>query len=111
MQGPLSKKESGDDCGVVKDGEGSLTVLPAKENQEKKRFHFDAVFEGVKEDNSQSKLFEDVRHLITSTVDGYNVCLFAYGQTGSGKTYTMGSDSKIKMRWIVQVRSNQKVRA
>ena len=93
---PLSKKESGDDCGVVKDGEGSLTVLPAKENQEKKRFHFDAVFEGVKEDNSQSKLFEDVRHLITSTVDGYNVCLFAYGQTGSGKTYTMGSDSKIK---------------
>ena len=52
----------------MKDGEGSLTVLPAKENQEKKRFHFDAVFEGVKEDNSQSKLFGDVRHLDFSSL-------------------------------------------
>lgn len=93
---PFSQKEDGDECGVVKDGEGSLTVLPAKESQDKKRFRFDSVFEGTKEDNSQAKLFEDVRHLITSTLDGYNVCLFAYGQTGSGKTYTMGTDSKIK---------------
>lgn len=27
--------------------------------------------------------------LVTSVLDGYNVCIFAYGQTGSGKTYTM----------------------
>jgi len=27
--------------------------------------------------------------LITSCVDGYNVCILAYGQTGSGKSYTM----------------------
>uniref|UniRef100_A0A3Q4BSK3 Kinesin-like protein n=1 Tax=Mola mola TaxID=94237 RepID=A0A3Q4BSK3_MOLML len=27
--------------------------------------------------------------VITSCVDGYNVCILAYGQTGSGKTYTM----------------------
>lgn len=26
-----------------------------------------------------------VRPLITSFLDGYNVCIFAYGQTGSGK--------------------------
>lgn len=27
--------------------------------------------------------------MATSTLDGYNVCIFAYGQTGSGKTHTM----------------------
>ena len=32
---------------------------------------------------------EDVRQLVTSVLDGYNVCVFAYGQTGSGKTHTM----------------------
>ncbi len=27
--------------------------------------------------------------LVTSVLDGYNVCIMAYGQTGSGKTFTM----------------------
>jgi kinesin family protein C2/C3 len=30
-----------------------------------------------------------VKPLVTSFLDGYNVCIFAYGQTGSGKTFTM----------------------
>ena len=34
-------------------------------------------------------LFQEVCPLVTSVMDGYNVCIFAYGQTGSGKTYTM----------------------
>ena len=35
-----------------------------------------------------------VKSLIQSSVDGYNVCIFAYGQTGSGKTFTInGPDS------------------
>ena len=37
---------------------------------------------------------QEVEALVTSVLDGYNVCIFAYGQTGSGKTYTMeGSNS------------------
>ena len=34
-------------------------------------------------------MFDSVRDLVTSALDGYSVCIFAYGQTGSGKTYTM----------------------
>lgn len=34
-------------------------------------------------------MFAGTVPVITSCVDGYNVCILAYGQTGSGKTYTM----------------------
>jgi kinesin family member C2/C3 len=34
-------------------------------------------------------VFQEIKPLICSVLDGYNVCIFAYGQTGSGKTYTM----------------------
>lgn len=35
------------------------------------------------------QVFQEVQALITSCIDGFNVCIFAYGQTGAGKTYTM----------------------
>jgi len=38
---------------------------------------------------SQTRIFSDVRNLVGSVLDGYNVCIFAYGMTGSGKTFTM----------------------
>ncbi|CAM9276390.1 unnamed protein product [Pylaiella littoralis] len=49
-------------------------------------FEFDRVF---KPDSSQEGVFQAVSPLVTSVLDGYNVCIFAYGQTGSGKTFTM----------------------
>ena len=49
-------------------------------------FEFDRAF-GPK--SRQAEVFEDVSGLVTSVLDGYNVCIFAYGQTGAGKTYTM----------------------
>nr|XP_027795202.1 kinesin-like protein KIF25 [Marmota flaviventris] len=38
---------------------------------------------------SQEAVFADVCPLLTSFLDGFNVCIMAYGQTGSGKSYTM----------------------
>ncbi|KAJ4928953.1 hypothetical protein JOQ06_004575 [Pogonophryne albipinna] len=40
-------------------------------------------------EESQDAVFEEVKPLLTSLLDGYNVCIMAYGQTGSGKTHTM----------------------
>ncbi|PIN06600.1 Kinesin-like protein [Handroanthus impetiginosus] len=52
----------------------------------RKLFKFDHVF---KPEDSQEAIFEQTLPIVTSVLDGYNVCIFAYGQTGTGKTYTM----------------------
>ncbi|CAN2389307.1 Belongs to the TRAFAC class myosin-kinesin ATPase superfamily. Kinesin family [Pristimantis euphronides] len=49
-------------------------------------FELDKVFSA---NTSQEEVFDEVSPLITSCLDGYNVCILAYGQTGSGKTYSM----------------------
>eukprot|EP00899_Mesostigma_viride_P028687 jgi/Mesvir1/9002/Mv21291-RA.1 len=52
----------------------------------KKVFKFDVVFPPTAD---QAHVFEETSPVVTSVLDGYNVCIFAYGQTGSGKTHTM----------------------
>ncbi|XP_042562767.1 kinesin-like protein klp-3 [Clupea harengus] len=52
----------------------------------KKKLNFDRVYSP---NSTQEQVFEGTVPIITSCVDGYNVCILAYGQTGSGKTYTM----------------------
>lgn len=42
-------------------------------------FDFDRVFGP---EVQQAGIFQDVSQLVTSALDGYNVCIFAYGQTG-----------------------------
>ncbi|XP_073749620.1 kinesin-like protein KIF25 isoform X1 [Callorhinus ursinus] len=51
-----------------------------------KTYNFERVY-GPAE--SQQVVFGDVCPLLTSLLDGYNVCILAYGQTGCGKSYTM----------------------
>jgi len=63
----------------------------SEEQARKKWFEFDACFNPK---STNEGVFEEVKMLATSVLDGYNVCIFAYGQTGSGKTYTMSGIPK-----------------
>ncbi|KAE8704943.1 Detected protein of confused Function [Hibiscus syriacus] len=89
---PLSKEEISAgfaqvvDFGAAKDGDlGILTGASTK-----KTFKFDRVYSPK---DNQVDVFADAFPLVTSVLDGYNVCIFAYGQTGTGKTFTMeGTD-------------------
>ncbi|KAL6558032.1 Kinesin-like protein KIN-14S [Orobanche minor] len=76
---------------------GSTSVVDFDSSQEnelqiicsdssRKQFRFDHVFRP--EDNQEAVFFQTLP-IVTSVLDGYNVCIFAYGQTGTGKTYTM----------------------
>ncbi|KAM7469316.1 hypothetical protein LguiA_007499 [Lonicera macranthoides] len=52
----------------------------------KKQFKFDHVF---RPEDNQEAVFAQTLPIVSSVLDGYNVCVFAYGQTGTGKTFTM----------------------
>lgn len=68
-----------DDCVLVNCAKPGSPVV-------NKMFEFERVHGP---EDTQDAVFEEVKPLLTSLLDGYNVCIMAYGQTGSGKTYTM----------------------
>jgi len=73
------------DLRVIQDKDGKKTAFP---------FEFEKVFN---QSSTQQDVFDEVKDLISSCLDGYNVCIFAYGQTGTGKTFTIegaGGDLK-----------------
>ncbi|KAF4713718.1 Kinesin member, partial [Perkinsus olseni] len=86
---PLLEKERGEGRCVEFPEVDSVQVLN-QELQTAKRWEFDKVFT---DKAGQADVFSELQPLITSALDGYNVCLFAYGQTGSGKTHTMQGTS------------------
>mmetsp|Transcript_59005 Transcript_59005/g.105236 ORF Transcript_59005/g.105236 Transcript_59005/m.105236 type:complete len:733 (-) Transcript_59005:187-2385(-) len=49
-------------------------------------FTYNYVFD---EDDSQKDVYEAVKELVDSSLDGHNATIFTYGQTGSGKTHTV----------------------
>uniref|UniRef100_A0A0E0K7U2 Kinesin-like protein n=1 Tax=Oryza punctata TaxID=4537 RepID=A0A0E0K7U2_ORYPU len=85
---PLSKDEtsSGYKCAVDFDGAKDGDIAIVNGGAAKKTFKFDRVY--MPTDN-QADVYADASPLVTSVLDGYNVCIFAYGQTGTGKTFTM----------------------
>lgn len=56
-------------------GRGGAAASKARSNS----YSYDAVYEAG---SSQECVFADVEPVVTSVMDGYNVCIFAYGQTG-----------------------------
>lgn len=75
-----------DNRNVVSFDQDDDAVLCISHRGKTSLFEMDKVFQPCA---LQVDIFREVQALITSCIDGYNVCIFAYGQTGSGKTYTM----------------------
>ncbi|ESQ32243.1 hypothetical protein EUTSA_v10005446mg, partial [Eutrema salsugineum] len=85
---PLHQAEIANGCASVVEfdpsHENELQILST--DSSKKHFKFDHVF---KPEDGQETVFAQTKPIVTSVLDGYNVCIFAYGQTGTGKTFTM----------------------
>ena len=83
---PISSEENkkGFKCAVFKDESKVAIIRPEENGHDPKYWEFDCVFGGrTEEGNNQVSVFKDTCNLITSVVDGYNVCIMAYGQTGT----------------------------
>jgi len=89
---PLSSKEASEKQDVVLSYLDEFSLEhPWREGKEKRQYAFDAVFPPSA---SQESVFENVKYLVQSALDGYNVVVFAYGQTGSGKTFTVAGSEQ-----------------
>ncbi|KDO33636.1 hypothetical protein SPRG_01606 [Saprolegnia parasitica CBS 223.65] len=73
--------------GVRVDSTEALTVKT--DDVAETTFSVDRIFD---QRASQRDVYCEIAPLVTSALDGYNVCILAYGQTGSGKTHTMLGD-------------------
>ena len=99
-----AEKQRNEQCvvRVPRLGDGKLLEI-GEAGQPPKSFEFDRAFGPTA---SQREVFEELRPLVASVLDGYNVCVFAYGQTGSGKTHTMegpANDRGVNMRALTEL--------
>lgn len=83
---PMNSSEKSRDCSVALVKEDKRTCVMKREDvtgrgSTTKSWDFDHIFYGADtEGNCQSDVFKDTKLLMTSAVDGFNVCIFAYGK-------------------------------
>jgi hypothetical protein len=100
-------------CAFPADGNKQVVELKIKDRSGANRKHRFTFNQALDPNTSQVEVFDDVRQLCDSILDGHNVCVFAYGQTGSGKTYTMegeGEEMGITYRAITCLWEGSKAR-
>lgn len=78
--------ENGEVEAVTRTTEMTVTAQDPDNPDKASTFNFDRVFGP---EDAQEPVFDELRTLCLSAMDGYNVCIFAYGITGSGKTFTV----------------------
>lgn len=78
--------EAGESEAIIPTNEMLVTAEDPDDPGRPQSFAFDRVFGPA---DAQEVVFDEMRQLCLSALDGYNVCLFAYGVTGSGKTFTV----------------------
>ncbi|XP_039040464.1 kinesin-like protein KIN-14S [Hibiscus syriacus] len=85
---PLNQVEisNGSSSAVEFDSSQDAELQTISSDSSKKQFKFDRVF---RPEDGQDVVFARTKPIVTSVLDGFNVCIFAYGQTGTGKTFTM----------------------
>ena len=81
---PLSDLERANDKNYIWNQVSENTIMNVKT---KEMFTFDNVF--GERSHTQEIFDSQVKELVISAMQGFNVTAFAYGQTSSGKTYTM----------------------
>ncbi|EFC45899.1 kinesin-14 [Naegleria gruberi] len=75
------------------------TITVGSQNLGLKEYDF---FKVLDENISQEDVFEHVKPMLQSALDGYNLCIFAYGQTGSGKTFTIHGEDQSNQCGLIQ---------
>jgi len=83
---PLNSKELRRSDAISAEMLDAFTVSAQRSERDRELYTYDAVF-GPQ--STQAEVFNEVRSLVQSVFDGYNVTIFTYGQTGSGKTWTI----------------------
>ena len=68
---------------ITESNGNKITIVKGKKTIET---IFDKIFY---QNSTQNDIFEFIKPIITSTLNGINSTILVYGQTGSGKTYTM----------------------
>lgn len=83
----IRPSKNGTDPSVIPVSRNQVTVKTGgSRGDRRKTFDFSEVFGP---ESTQEDVFNFVRPLVMSILEGGKVCLCAYGQTGSGKSYTM----------------------
>lgn len=79
---PISKELKIEKAVTVSGGQ-TITVKSEK-------YDINCKYDKIFDDTSvQSDVFDSVKPLLSSVLNGYNACIFAYGQTSAGKSHTM----------------------